>query len=197
MVATTASPIHAVTLCWPLSDAQFAQLCHLNPDMHFEYTSTGELLIMTSTGGWTGNRNIRLAARLQLWEETDGSGLAFDSSTIFLLPNGAKRMPDASWIHLDRWHALTREQQDGIPPLCPDFVLELRSPTDRLETLQDKMQEYMDNGARLGWLIDPVERVVYVYRPGEVVARLEAPETVSGEPVLPGFEQPMAAIWAV
>jgi Uma2 family endonuclease len=195
MAVATEAPSRSITLQWPLDDEQFAQLCRLNPDLRFEYTSTGELLIMTSTGGWTGNRNIRLAARLQLWAETDGTGLAFDASTIFLLPSGAKRMPDASWMRLDRWNALTREQQEGIPPYCPDFILELRSPSDRLPDLQGKMEEYLNNGARLGWLIDPIERVVYVYRPGEAVERLDHPREVSGEPVLAGFVLRLEDIW--
>lgn len=196
MAIATESSTGVVTLQWPLSDEQFLQLCHLNPEMRFEYTSCGDLVIMTSTGGWTGNRNIRIAARLQLWAETDGSGLAFDSSTLFLLPNGARRMPDASWLRLDRWNRLTREQQDGIPPLCPDFVLELRSPSDRLPGLQDKMAEYIANGACLGWLIDPIERVVLVYRPDESVDRLAAPAELSGEPVLPGFVLGLTAFWS-
>jgi len=196
MAIATEAPSRSIILQWPLDDEQFAQLCRLNPDLRFEYTSTGELLIMTSTGGWTGNRNIRLAARLQLWAETDGTGLAFDSSTIFLLPSGAKRMPDASWMRLERWNALTREQQEGIPPCCPDFILELRSPSDRLPDLQGKMEEYLNNGARLGWLIDPIERVVYVYRPGEAVERLDHPREVSGEPVLAGFVLRLEAIWS-
>ncbi|ETX08114.1 MAG: hypothetical protein ETSY2_07280 [Candidatus Entotheonella gemina] len=195
MAIATESPTSAVSLQWPLSDEQFAQLCALNPELHFEYTCTGELIIMTSTGGWTGNRNVRLASRLQVWAEANGSGLAFDSSTIFKLPNGAKRMPDASWVQLERWNALTREHQEGIPPLCPDFVLELRSPSDRLTDLQDKMAEYLANGARLGWLIDPIARVVHVYRPGEAAERLEAPAEVSGEPVLSGFTLRLADIW--
>ncbi|MDH3601235.1 MAG: Uma2 family endonuclease [Candidatus Tectomicrobia bacterium] len=195
MAIATESPTGVVALQWPLSDEQFIQLCRLNPEMRFEYTSSGDLLIMTSTGGWTGNRNIRIATRLQLWAETDGSGLAFDSSTLFLLPNGARRMPDASWLRLDRWNRLPREQQDGIPPLCPDFVLELRSPSDRLPDLQDKMAEYIANGARLGWLIDPIEQVVVVYRPDAAVERLEAPAELSGEPVLPGFVLALTAFW--
>ncbi len=150
---------------------------------------------MTSTGGWMGNRNARLVSRLQVWAEADGSGLVFDSSTIFLLPNGAKRMPDASWIGFDRWNTLTREQQDGIPPLCPDFVLELRSPSDRITNLQDKMIEYLANRARLGWLIDPIACVVHVYRPGETVERHEAPVEMSGEPMLPGLTLRLADVW--
>ncbi len=195
MAIATESPASAVSLQWPLSDEQFAQLCALNPELRLEYTSAGDLIIMTSTGGWTGNRNARLVSRLQIWAEADGTGLVFDSSTIFLLASGAKRMPDASWVGLDRWNALTREQQDGIPPLCPDFVLELRSPSDRVTELQDKMVEYLANGARLGWLIDPIARAIHIYRPGETVQRHEAPEEVSGEPVLPGFTLRLADVW--
>jgi Uma2 family endonuclease len=196
MAIATESLTGTVSLHWPLIDDQFAELCALNPELRFEYTCTGDLIIMTSTGGWTGNRNARLVSRLQVWAEADGSGLVFDSSTISLLPNGAKRMPDASWVRLDRWNALTREQQEGIPPLCPDFVLELRSPSDRLPELQDKMAEYLNNGAHLGWLIDPIERIVYIYRPEEVMERLEAPEELSGEPVLSGFVLSLAALWS-
>lgn len=197
MAIATESPTGAVSLQWPLSDEQFVQLCALNPELRLEYTCTGELIIMTSTGGWTGNRNARLVSRLQIWAEANGSGLVFDSSTIFTLSNGAKRMLDASWAELSRWNALTREQQEGIPPLCPDFVLELRSPSDRVTELQEKMEEYLANGARLGWLIDPIARVVHVYRPGEAVERLEAPVEVSGEPVMLGFTLWLADVWDV
>lgn len=187
MAATSASVPQAVTLHWPLTDDQFARLCALNPEMRFEYTSTGDLIIMPPTGGDTGHTNANLTTDFTIWARQDGSGLIFDSLTLFVLPTGAKRSPDVSWVHRERWEALTPEEQRGYPPLCPDFVLELRSPTDRLGPLQDKMQEYRDNGARLGWLIDPIERVVYVYRPGEAVERLVAPVEVSGEPVLARF----------
>lgn len=195
MAIATQSPAGAIRLQWPLSDEQFIQLCALNRDLRFEYTCAGELVIMTSTGGWMGNRNARLVSRLQVWAEADGSGLVFDSSTIFLLPNGAKRMPGASWIGFDRWNTLTREQQDGIPPLCPNFVLKLRSPSDRITDLQDKMIEYLANRARLGWLIDPIACVVHVYRPGEAVERHEAPVEMSGEPMLPGLTLRLADVW--
>lgn len=187
MVVATASPTGTVALHWPLTDDQFARLCALNPDMRFEYTSTGDLLIMPPTGGDTGHINANLTTDFTLWARQDGSGLIFDSSTLFVLPNGARRSPDVSWVQRARWDALAPEEQRSYPPLCPDFVLELRSPTHRLAPLQDKMQEYCDNGARLGWLIDPIERIVYVYRPGEAVERLVAPMEVSGEPVLAGF----------
>jgi Uma2 family endonuclease len=196
MALATASPSQVVTLHWPLSEEEFAKLCALNPEMRFEYTSTGELLIMPPTGGDTGHMNANLTTDFTLWSRQDGSGLVFDSSTLFVLPNGARRSPDVSWIRKDRWDALSPEERRGFSPLCPDFVLELRSPSDSLRMLQDKMQEYIDNGAGLGWLIDPTERVVYVYRPGENVERLEAPEEISGEPVLPRFVLRLGSIWS-
>ena len=195
MAVATESPTLVVTLHWPLSDDQFAKLCVLNPEMRFEYTSTGDLIIMPPTGGDTGHTNANLTTDFTLWSRQDGSGLIFDSSTLFVLPNGAKRSPDVSWIRKDRWDALSPEERRGFSPICPDFVLELRSPSDQLRTLQDKMQEYLDNGARLGWLIDPSELVVYIYRPGEAVERLEAPREVSGESVLPGFVLRLTAVW--
>lgn len=196
MAVATESPTFVVTLHWPINDDQFAKLCALNPEMRFEYTSTGDLIIMPPTGGDTGHLNANLTTDFTLWSRQDGSGLIFDSSTLFVLPNGAKRSPDVSWIRRDRWEALSPEERRGFSPICPDFVLELRSSSDQLRTLQDKMQEYLDNGARLGWLIDPSERVVYIYRPGEAVERLEAPREVSGEPVLPRFVLRLTAVWA-
>jgi Uma2 family endonuclease len=150
---------------------------------------------MTGTGGWTGHTNARLTRLFDTWAEEEGSGFVFDSSTVFILPNGAKRSPDVCWIRRERWETLSTDEQNGFPPLGPDFVLELRSPSDRLLTLQDKMQEYLDNGARLGWLIDPFERVVYIYRPGEAVERLDDPREVSGEPVLAEFVLQLGNIW--
>jgi Uma2 family endonuclease len=143
----------------------------------------------------TGQRNIRISRYLDVWAETDGTGFAFDSSTMFTLPNGAKRSPDASWVKRERWEALSEKQQEGTGPLCPDFVVELRSPSDRLPVLQEKMQEYIDNGAQLGWLIDPIDKRVYVYRSGQPVEQLDDPETLSGDPVLPGFLLPVRELW--
>ena len=196
MAIATASSSQVVTLRWPLSEEQFAKLCELNPEIRFEYTSTGDLLIMPPTGGDAGHTNANLTTDITLWSRQDGSGLVFDSSTLFALPNGARRSPDVSWVRRDRWEALSPEERRGFSPLCPDFVLELRSPSDALRMLQDKMQEYIDNGASLGWLIDPIERMVYVYRPGASVERLEAPEEVWGEPVLPGFVLQLGSIWS-
>jgi Uma2 family endonuclease len=178
-----------------LSEEQFELLCRDNPDLRFELTAEGELVFMPPTGFMSGWRNSKLAVRLGSWAEADGTGICFDSSTLFTLPNGAKRSPDASWIRLERCDALTDEEKEGFAPICPDFVLELRSPTDRLSTLQDKMLEYLENGAQLGWLIDPKNQRVHIYRPNQAVEVLETPESVSGEPVLKGFVLNLSEIW--
>ncbi|MBD1831998.1 Uma2 family endonuclease [Cyanobacteria bacterium FACHB-472] len=170
-----------------LTDEQFWQLCQNNRDYRFERTASGELIIMPPTGSETGNRNIKIAAQLEVWSSQNNLGLAFDSSSGFKLPNGANRSPDASWIRRDRWDALTAEEQQGFAPICPDFVIELRSKSDSLKELQEKMQEYMENGARLGWLIDRKNQRVEIYRQGQDVEILENPATLSGEDVLPGF----------
>jgi len=170
-----------------LTDEAFYTLCRANPEVKFERTSFGELIIMPPTGGETGNRNIKLAARLENWAEQDCSGIAFDSSTMFQLPNGAYRSPDAAWIVLERWEALSPKQREAFSPICPDFVVELRSPSDSLTTLQNKMQEYMDNGASLGWLLNPQDQQVEIYRQGQDKEVLSNPTSLSGEEVLPGF----------
>lgn len=170
-----------------LSDAEFERIVRANPEWNFEQTAAGDLVIVPPTGGTSGNKNSNLSYQLESWNLAQEAGKTFDSNTMFILPNGAKRMPDASWVRCDRWDALTQQQQDGYPPLCPDFVIELRSPTDSLENLQTKMREYMDNGARLGWLINPQDRQVKIYRQAQQVEVLELPLTLSGEDVLPGF----------
>ena len=170
-----------------LTPDQFSTLCQANPDAKLERTSTGELVVMPPTGGESGSRNRKLTQRLGIWTDQDGTGEAFDSSTMFQLPNGAFRSPDAAWVTLDRWNALTPEARRTFPPLCPDFVVELRSETDSLRSLQDKLQEYLDNGARLGWLLDPKGQQVEIYRPGQPKQVLAAPTQISGEDVLPGF----------
>jgi Uma2 family endonuclease len=173
----------------------FYEFCMANKDLSIELTSEGDLIIMPPTGGKTGIRNFKLIAQFGRWAETDGTGQAFDSSTIFKLPNGAHRSPDLAWARNERWQTLTEEQQEKFPPLCPDFVVELRSRTDSLKTLQAKMQEYIDNGAQLGWLIDPVERKVHVYRPGVAVKILDNPQSVSGDAVLSGFTLDVQSLW--
>jgi Uma2 family endonuclease len=178
-----------------MSDDQFFEFCQLNRDLRFERTFDGQLIIMSPTGGVTGNRNFSLTGQFWSWVEQDGTGIGFDSSTGFKLPNGADRSPDVSWLRLSRWNALSPEQQEKFIPLCPDFVIELRSSSDKLQTLQDKLQEYIDNGALLGWLIDRKNRCIYVYRPGVEVERLDNPLALDGDPVLPGFTLKMEKIW--
>lgn len=178
-----------------LTDEQFFRLCQDNPDYRFELNAQGELIVMPPTGTETGWRNSRFNQRLANWAEADGAGLAFDSSTGFILPNGAKRSPDAAWVRRDRWRVLTPVQRREFAPLCPDFVLELRSPTDQLSILQEKMQEYIDNGAQLGWLIDPIDKRVFVYRPGQPVGVLDNPTHLNGDPVLPGFVLSVQELW--
>jgi Uma2 family endonuclease len=178
-----------------LTDEQFFQICQANRDLRFERTATGELIIMPPTGGETGNRNAGLTAQLWIWNEQNKLGIAFDSSTGFKLPNGADRSPDASWIKLERWDALTEEEKQKFPPICPDFVVELLSPSDSLKVAQEKMREYIDNGVRLGWLINRKSRQVEIYRQGQEVEVLESPVTLSGEDVLQGFILNLEAIW--
>jgi Uma2 family endonuclease len=182
-------------LATKVSDAEFAELCRLNPELQFERTSEGELVIMSPTGGKTGRRNAKLIARVTTWAEPDGTGQVFDSSTLFTLPNTAKRSPDVAWVRNDRWNALSTKEQDEFPPLCPDFVVELRSRTDSLKTLKEKLAEYISNGAELGWLIDPSERTIHVYRAGAAPEILEDPQEVSGEPLLKGFVLDVRSLW--
>ncbi|MEQ8386489.1 MAG: Uma2 family endonuclease [Coleofasciculus sp. A1-SPW-01] len=178
-----------------LTDEQFFEFCQINRDLRIERMATGELLIMPPTGSDTGNRNAKLNQQLANWTDADGTGIEFDSSSGFTLPNGAKVSPDAAWVKLERWNALTPEQQNTFAPICPDFVVELRSASDNLTPLKTKMQEYIDNGALLGWLIDRKKRQVYIYRPGVAVECLDNPATVSGESVLPGFVLDLSKIW--
>ena len=169
------------------SDDRFYEFCRLNRELRIERTASGELSIMAPAGGKSSNRNAEVTYQLQRWAKLDGTGMTFDSSGGFRLPNGAVRSPDASWIADARLATLTDEQRERFIPLCPDFVVELRSPSDSLSALHDKMREYMENGARLGWLIDPPGRRVFVYRPDSPPERLEAPPSVSADPMLPGF----------
>ncbi len=178
-----------------LTPDQLLALSALNDDLRLELTAEGELIVMAPVGGTGSASNARITAQLTVWSMQDGTGIAFDSSGGFDLPNGAKRSPDAAWVALSRWEALTPEQRETYPPLCPDFVIELKSPSDRINEVKRKMQEWLDNGARLGWLIDPHEKRVYVYRPDTPVEELQNHETISGEPVLPGFVLDLRKIW--
>jgi len=181
----------ALTLQLPpvlkLTDEQFAQLAAANQDLQLELTAKGELIIMPPTGGETGNRNFEVYIDLGIWNRQTRLGKAFDSSTGFRLPDGGTRSPDASWVRIERWNALTEEQRKKFLPLCPDFAVELVSETDDVEETRSKMQEYINNGLRLGWLINPRTRQVEIYRPNQVVEVLQSPATLSSEDVLPGF----------
>jgi Uma2 family endonuclease len=183
-----------------LSDEQFYQLCRRNPDLRFERSATGELIIMSPTAGGTGKRNFRLNGKFAAWVEQNDQGYGFDSSTGFTLPNNAIRSPDLSWIRKERWDALEPEQEDKFSAICPDFVVELKSKSDRLSVLQAKMVEYIENGAQLGWLINPDAKQVEIYRPnqesGYEKELLEMPQTLFGEDVLPGLELDIAFMWA-
>jgi Uma2 family endonuclease len=178
-----------------LSHHQFEQLCAANPEIKLERTPTGALVIMSPTGGETGRENAKLIARFVIWNEATDSGEVFDSSTCFKLPNGGDRSPDVAWVKKSRWNALTPEQKRKFPPLCPDFVLELRSPTDSLSILQAKMQEYLHSGAQLGWLLNPEDQQVEIYRPEQSVEVLQAPASLSGESVLSGFVLHLDWFW--
>lgn len=178
-----------------LTHEQFWDVCQDNPELRLELTSDGELIVMPPAGSKTGHRNAGLTGQLVTWARQDGTGIVFDSSTGFTLPNKAVLSPDASWVRRDKWDALSERQQERFAPLCPDFVVELRSSSDTLKSLRAKMQEYLDNGTQLGWLIDPRERGVYIYRPGVEVEVLTDVATISGDRVLPGFELQLAELW--
>jgi Uma2 family endonuclease len=178
-----------------LTEDQFFEFCQINEYLQIERTAEGDIVIMPPEGGESGHRSISLGTSLTQWAWQDGTGVTFGSSTGFVLPNGAMRAPDAAWVKRSRLATLTPDQKRKFLPLCPDFVVEIRSPTDRLSVTQAKMQEYLDNGAELGWLVDPENRVVYVYRPNQPVAALENPMTLAGDPVLPGFILDLQKIW--
>jgi len=178
-----------------LSDDELFDLCQRNPQLRLERTAEGDLVIMTPAGGKTSHRNARIIRRLDAWAEEDGTGLVFDSSGGFLLPDGAMRSPDAAWVLRSRLDDLPPEVKEAFLPLCPDVVIELRSPSDSLSELQAKMEEYRDHGARLGWLIDPDARRVHVYRPGRPTETLDDPSSVSADPELPGFALDLGPIW--
>ncbi len=170
-----------------LSDEQFYQLCQINENWKLEQTAKGELLIMPPVGAISGNRESDLNGLVWLWNRETKLGKVFSSSTIFILANGAKRSPDVAWITNQRWQSLTEEEKEKFAPICPDFVIELRSRTDSLTQLQEKMQEYLDSGLRLGWLIDPQNQQVEIYRQNKEVEIASLPTNLSGEDVLPEF----------
>jgi len=178
-----------------MTDEQFYEFCQANRDLRIERTAIGEVIIMPPAFSDTGNRNMKISQQVANWAEQDGTGEVFDSSAGFTLPNGATRSPDACWIKLERWNRLTDQQKASFAPICPDFVVELRSSSDTLIGLQAKMQEYIENGAVLGFLIDRKNCTVHSYRRDRTPEILEQPETVSGDPELPRFVLQMAKIW--
>ncbi len=177
------------------NDDEFFDFCQRNKSMRIEMDKNGEITIMPPTGSETGKKNFKLTVKFGNWSEKDATGEGFDSSTGFRLPNGAKRSPDLSWMTLEKWNAIPKAKRKKFAPVCPDFVVELRSETDALVKLQAKMREYIENGAALGWLIDATARKVHVYRPNEKVEILENPAEVSGEPLLQGFTLNLKEIW--
>jgi Uma2 family endonuclease len=187
--------LHFGSFFGKLSDEELMEFFTLNDHLRIELNSEGDLIIMPPTGGETGVRNFELIGNFWAWSKKDGSGKGFDSSTVFSLPNGARRSPDLAWVLNERWEKLSKSDRAKFPPICPDFVVELRSPSDSLDFLREKMEEYVANGAQLGWLIDPFERKVYVCRPGAGAEVLEDPETISGEPLLRGFTLDVRALW--
>ena len=190
-------------ICFPVrirplglfSDDQFYEFCRLNSDLDIERTAHGDLLIMAPASFRTSHINLRIVLQLGQWAERDGTGVTTESSGGFVLPNSAVRAPDAAWTRRDRLTTVPQEQQDRFLPLCPDFAIELRSPSDTLDAARAKMREYLDNGLRLGWLIDPFARRVHVYRPGVDVEVLDDPAGVDGAPVLPGFYLDLGRVW--
>ena len=181
----------AIPKGFKVTPEQFEQLAYAEQLARMELTKDGELIVMSPTGGEAGRKNRRLTQQIGIWTDRDGTGEAFDSSTVFVLPNGARRSPDVSWIGLGKWNALTLKEKQGFPPIVPDFVIELVSPSDiknqRYEDLQAKMHEYLDNGVQLGWLIEPAAKTVEIYRPGKQIEILNNPQTLSGENLLPEF----------
>ena len=171
-----------------LTDDQFLRLCSDNGDFRIEMSAQGELIVMPPPGSKTGMRNSIIIQRLANWTGQDGTGVCFATDTGFTLPNRAKRGPDAAWMSQERWNRIPEEQQEKLAPICPDFVIELRSPSDRLPDIQEKMVEYIANGARLGWLLDPFDNCATIYRPGQKPERIENPTILSGDPILPGFQ---------
>jgi Uma2 family endonuclease len=178
-----------------LTREQYRAFCHANPELRIERLASGEVVIMPPTHSRSGAQNAALVAQLVLWAHKDGRGVAFDNNTGFDLPNGANRSPDAAWVLKSRIEALSQEDREEYLPLSPDFVIELRSRSDRLSDLKNKMQEYIDSGTRLGWLIDPIVRQAHIFRPGLAFETLANPGTLSGDPELPGFQLDLTPVW--
>jgi Uma2 family endonuclease len=187
--------LSSLTAMSKMSDQQFHDFCQTNPDLQIERNANGEIIVMPPAFADTGNRNGRVFGQLFVWSEADGTGEAFDSSSGFTLPNGAIRSPDAAWILYERWNALTPEQQASFAPVVPDFVVELRSSSDTLVSLKEKMEEYIANGVRLGLLIDRKNCQVHVYRANQKPEILDNPESVICEPEMPMFALKMPRIW--
>lgn len=178
-----------------LTDEQFESLARNHPDLNLELSAEGELIIVAPTLPDTGGKNADLTTDLTIWARKDGTGKVFDSSSLFTFPNGAKRSPDAAWVKREKWDALSESEKKKFSRLVPDFVVELRSNSDSLQTLKTKMAEYTSNGVRLGWLIDPIEKQVSIYRANGEVETLDDPKSVSGEDVLPGFDLHPQGLW--
>ncbi len=179
-----------------MTSEQFFEFCQMNRDLRIERDRLGVISILSPTGSETGNRELNLLGQLWAWTERDGSGIAFSSSAGFTLSTGAERSPDAAWMSLQRWNTLKSDQQQRFAPLCPDFVVELRSPSDNLQPLQEKLEEYIaEPGCRLGWLVDRRNQRVYIYRPRQSIKCVECPTVLSAEPELPGFELSLSKIW--
>lgn len=178
-----------------LNDEQFLELCQANPDLKFERTPQGNLVIMSPTGGETGKKNAELITEFCIWNRRQKQGIVFDSSTAFKFPNGAIRSPDVSWIKKERWETLTQEEKEKFPNIAPDFILELRSNSDSINEVQKKLEEYLENGVRLGWLIDPIQKQVEIYRQGREKEVLFQPKIISGQDVLEGFSLDLENLW--
>lgn len=187
--------INFATLLKEMNDEEFFDFCQLNKDLRIERTKEGAIIIMPPTTTDTGRKNFALIGNFWVWVKQDATGVGFDSSTGFTLPNGAKCSPDVSWLRNERWDTVSTRERKRFAHICPDFVVELRSESDSLTTLQEKMEEYIENGAQLGWLIDPLKKQVHVYRPDSAVEVLDNPQTISGEPLLHGFILNVQEIW--
>lgn len=180
---------------YDLSDEQFTALCQANDTLRFERSPEGFLMVMEPTDGYSGNRNVKLSTELEIWNRNQESGIVFDSSTGFSLPNNAIYSPDAAWVAKERWESLTEQQKEKFPPICPDFIIELKSNTDYIKGLQQKMQHYLDCGCKLAWLIDPYSEKVYIYAQNQELTIVSFEEELDGNTVLPGFKLHLATLF--